>query len=119
MGPLLARFGRCRIAMPGGCAFGPRPIDLHIKAMEHLGATTTQDRGDLLLSGTLQGAIFDLAQASGAPASLSALGLPADAIEAVARTAAGQTYANPVPLDAERLRVMLQAAHRGDRRSQG
>ena len=66
-------------------------------------------------SGGVAGAIFDLAQASGAPASLAALGLPDGAIETVARTAAGQTYANPVPLDVERLRVMLAAAYRGDR----
>ncbi|MDZ4842189.1 MAG: iron-containing alcohol dehydrogenase [Hyphomicrobium aestuarii] len=61
------------------------------------------------------GAIFDLAQASGASASLAALGLPEEAIEIAARTAAGQTYANPVPLDVERLRGLLAAAYRGDR----
>ena len=38
MGPLLARFGHARVAMPGGCAIGARPIDLHLKAFEALGA---------------------------------------------------------------------------------
>ncbi|WP_272666338.1 UDP-N-acetylglucosamine 1-carboxyvinyltransferase [Providencia sp. PROV174] len=38
MGPLLARFGHCEISLPGGCAIGERPIDLHLKAMEALGA---------------------------------------------------------------------------------
>jgi len=39
LGPLLARFGRARVAMPGGDDFGPRPIDMHQKALEDLGAT--------------------------------------------------------------------------------
>jgi UDP-N-acetylglucosamine 1-carboxyvinyltransferase len=39
LGPLLARFGRARVALPGGDDFGPRPIDMHQRALEHLGAT--------------------------------------------------------------------------------
>ncbi|HEX4822325.1 MAG TPA: UDP-N-acetylglucosamine 1-carboxyvinyltransferase [Acidimicrobiales bacterium] len=39
LGPLLARFGRARVAMPGGDDFGPRPIDMHLKGLELLGAT--------------------------------------------------------------------------------
>ncbi|MEY2452160.1 MAG: UDP-N-acetylglucosamine 1-carboxyvinyltransferase [Acidimicrobiaceae bacterium] len=39
LGPLLARFGRARVAMPGGDDFGPRPIDMHLKGLEQLGAT--------------------------------------------------------------------------------
>ncbi len=38
LGPLLARFGECEVSLPGGCAIGQRPIDLHLKAMEALGA---------------------------------------------------------------------------------
>lgn len=38
LGPLLARFGHCEISLPGGCAIGARPVDLHIKALEHMGA---------------------------------------------------------------------------------
>lgn len=38
LGPLLARFGRCVVSLPGGCAIGVRPIDLHLKSMEALGA---------------------------------------------------------------------------------
>ena len=37
LGPLLARQGRARVAMPGGCAWGPRPVDLHLRGMELLG----------------------------------------------------------------------------------
>ena len=44
MGPLLARFGHARVAMPGGCAIGSRPIDLHLKGFEAMGATIVQNR---------------------------------------------------------------------------
>src|SRR6201987_2306922 len=45
LGPLLARCGRARVSLPGGCAIGARPIDLHIKGLERLGAKITQDHG--------------------------------------------------------------------------
>ncbi len=38
LGPLLARFGICKVSLPGGCAIGQRPIDLHLKALEMMGA---------------------------------------------------------------------------------
>src|ERR1700730_5918118 len=45
LGPLVARCGTARVSLPGGCAIGARPIDLHIKGLERLGATITQDHG--------------------------------------------------------------------------
>jgi len=45
MGPLVARFGRARVALPGGDDFGPRPIDMHVKALEQLGATFATAHG--------------------------------------------------------------------------
>jgi UDP-N-acetylglucosamine 1-carboxyvinyltransferase len=45
LGPLVARSGEARVSMPGGCAIGARPIDLHIKGLERLGAKITQDHG--------------------------------------------------------------------------
>lgn len=45
LGPLLARYGRARVSLPGGCAFGPRPVDLHLKGMEKLGAEITVEHG--------------------------------------------------------------------------
>jgi UDP-N-acetylglucosamine 1-carboxyvinyltransferase len=45
LGPLVARIGQGRVSLPGGCAIGARPIDLHIKALERLGATITQEHG--------------------------------------------------------------------------
>jgi UDP-N-acetylglucosamine 1-carboxyvinyltransferase len=45
LGPLVARCGRARVSLPGGCAIGARPIDLHIKGLERLGATIVQEHG--------------------------------------------------------------------------
>src|ERR1700735_1258078 len=45
LGPLVARFGYARVSLPGGCAIGARPIDLHIQALEKLGATISVDHG--------------------------------------------------------------------------
>src|SRR5512142_2592969 len=45
LAPLLARFGSARVSMPGGCAIGARPIDLHLKALEALGADVEMDAG--------------------------------------------------------------------------
>jgi len=67
LGPLIARTGIARVAMPGGCAIGDRPIDLHIKGLEAMGATINYDHGYLEArspnngSGQLKGAhvVFD------------------------------------------------------------
>ena len=45
LGPLVARTGLARVAMPGGCAIGARPIDLHIKGLETMGATISYEHG--------------------------------------------------------------------------
>ena len=45
LGPLLARFGHCEVSMPGGCAIGQRPIDLHLKALEQMGAQIELKQG--------------------------------------------------------------------------
>ena len=55
MGPLLARTGYARISLPGGCAIGQRPIDLHLKGMEALGAKVQLTPGSVTLQGELTG----------------------------------------------------------------
>lgn len=45
LGPLLARFGEAKVSLPGGCAFGPRPVDLHLKGFEKLGAEISIENG--------------------------------------------------------------------------
>ncbi|NNE56673.1 MAG: UDP-N-acetylglucosamine 1-carboxyvinyltransferase [Hellea sp.] len=45
LGPLIARTGKAKVSLPGGCAIGARPVDLHLKAIEALGANITLDEG--------------------------------------------------------------------------
>src|SRR6202021_355898 len=45
LGPLMARMGVARVSLPGGCAIGARPVDLHLKALEKMGATITTSHG--------------------------------------------------------------------------
>ncbi len=50
LGPLLARFGRAKVSLPGGCAIGSRPVDQHIKGLQAMGAEITVDHGYMLAS---------------------------------------------------------------------
>jgi UDP-N-acetylglucosamine 1-carboxyvinyltransferase len=62
LGPLLARFGQARVSLPGGCAIGTRPIDLHLRAFEKLGAVVSLESGDVVArapQGRLIGADVD------------------------------------------------------------
>lgn len=63
LGPLLGRFGKAKVSMPGGCAIGTRPIDLHLRAFEKLGANVSLESGDVVATapsgGRLIGAEID------------------------------------------------------------
>jgi UDP-N-acetylglucosamine 1-carboxyvinyltransferase len=62
LGPLLARFGQAKVSLPGGCAIGTRPIDLHLKAFEQLGAVVSLESGDVVArapNGRLTGSAID------------------------------------------------------------
>ena len=62
LGPLLARFGQAKVSLPGGCAIGTRPIDLHLKAFEQLGAEVSLESGDVVArapKGRLVGNVID------------------------------------------------------------
>lgn len=61
LGPLVARFGRCRVSLPGGCAWGPRPVDLHLKGLEALGAKINVTHGyvEATCEGRLTGGTFN------------------------------------------------------------
>jgi UDP-N-acetylglucosamine 1-carboxyvinyltransferase len=68
LGPLLARAGRARVSLPGGCAIGARPIDLHLKGLERLGAEVTLSQGYVeARAARLKGAriVFDLVTVTG------------------------------------------------------
>ena len=58
LGPLLARMGQARVSMPGGCAIGTRPVDLHLKGLAQMGARIDLDGGyiDAKVAGRLRGA---------------------------------------------------------------
>ncbi len=56
LGPILARFGKARLSLPGGCEIGQRPIDLHLAALRRLGAEIREEGGDILCrAGDLRG----------------------------------------------------------------
>ena len=68
LGPLLARAGRARVSLPGGCAIGARPIDLHLTGLERLGAEVTLSQGYIeARAARLKGAriVFDLVTVTG------------------------------------------------------
>ena len=51
LGPLLSRFGYAKVSMPGGCAWGPRPVNFHVDAMEQIGAETILEDGYIIAKG--------------------------------------------------------------------
>lgn len=68
LGAILARAGQATVSMPGGCAWGPRPVDQHVKALRALGAEVTEDNGnfDAKRSGDLHGTfVFELLTVGG------------------------------------------------------
>jgi len=75
LGPLVARAGWARVSMPGGCAIGARPIDQHLKSLEKMGATITQEHGYLeARAERLKGThiVFDLITVTGTENTLMA-----------------------------------------------
>ncbi|MEM1112041.1 MAG: UDP-N-acetylglucosamine 1-carboxyvinyltransferase [Pseudomonadota bacterium] len=58
LGPMLARFGRAHVSFPGGCAIGSRPVDLHLRGLEAMGASISVEEGyiNASIEGRLQGA---------------------------------------------------------------
>ncbi|MBD5771710.1 UDP-N-acetylglucosamine 1-carboxyvinyltransferase [Marinomonas colpomeniae] len=69
LGPLVSHFGRAVVSLPGGCAIGSRPVDLHLRGLEAMGATIAVDNGDIVASvdGRLKGAriFFDKVTVTG------------------------------------------------------
>lgn len=57
LGPLLARVGRAKVSLPGGCSIGARPVDMHLQAMEALGATITLEEGYVIAQAPKDGLV--------------------------------------------------------------
>ena len=73
LGPILARTGEARVSLPGGCAIGPRPIDLHLMGLERLGARIDLEDG-YVRARAPQGLVGAEIRASGCPTGRTARG---------------------------------------------
>ncbi len=89
LGPLLGRFGAVKVSLPGGCAWGPRPVDYHLKGMEALGATIELEGGYILARGkSLKGAEIEFDHSSvGATGNLLMAAVLADGITTIKNAA--------------------------------
>lgn len=96
MGPMLARLGKAKVSLPGGCAIGPRPIDLHLHGFEGLGAEVRTEHGYVLATATrLRGGEFSLAGKAG-----SSVGATCNVLMAAA-LAEGKTILRGVAMEPE------------------
>jgi UDP-N-acetylglucosamine 1-carboxyvinyltransferase len=111
LGPMVARRGQARISMPGGCAIGPRPIDLHLKGLAALGASISLANGDVVAKappGGLRGATVFL----GGPFGSTVLGtanIMSAATLARGRTVIESAACEPEVVDLGRLLVSMGA----------
>ena len=64
LGPFLSRFNYAEVSLPGGCAWGPRPVNYHLQAMEALGAEVDLSDGMIIAKGNLKGALIDFERSS-------------------------------------------------------
>ena len=64
LGPFMSRFDKATVSLPGGCAWGPRPVDFHIKALEKMGAKITLKDGNIICEGKLRGAVIKFSKKS-------------------------------------------------------
>ena len=64
LGPLLARYHQAKVSLPGGCAIGTRPVDIHISGLRQMGATINIEHGDIVATGRLNAAHIRLPQAT-------------------------------------------------------
>src|SRR3989339_418790 len=104
LGPLVARYGRARVSLPGGCAWGPRPVDLHLKGLEALGAQIKNDHGYIEARAKyLVGATFEFDKVSvGATAQLvmaATLARGVSRLVAAATLAGGSLRIENCPID--------------------
>lgn len=87
LGPLTARYGEAKVSLPGGCAWGPRPVDLHLKVLEALGAEIILDGGYVIArSKKLNGAKFHF--------DISSVGATGNAIMAASLAAGTSLFTN-------------------------
>ena len=59
LGPFMSRFNTATVSLPGGCAWGPRPVDFHIKALKEMGANIVLKDGNIICNGKLKGGLIE------------------------------------------------------------
>lgn len=115
LGPLTASRGQARVSMPGGCAIGDRPVDIHLRGMEALGAEVTLDEGDIVVTaprGGLRGATIFL----GGPFGSTVLGtanVMSAAVLATGTTVIESAACEPEIVDLAALLTSMGASIRG------
>ena len=114
LAPLLARFGRARVSLPGGCAIGTRPIDLHLAALSRLGADIDLADGyvEARAPGGLTGADFEFPAVSVGATENAMMGASLARGETVLRNAARE----PEVVDLGRCLIAMGAKTRGARK---
>ena len=115
LGPLLARRGKARVSMPGGCAIGDRPVDLHLKGLAALGAEVSLDSGDIIVTapgGRLKGATVFLGGSFG-PTVLGTANVMSAACLAEGTTIIESAACEPEVVDLARLLCAMGAEIQG------
>ena len=64
LGPFMSRFNKAIVSLPGGCAWGPRPVNFHIEALEKMGARIDLEDGNIVCEGVLKGALVEFEKKS-------------------------------------------------------
>jgi len=109
LGPLLARRGRARVSMPGGCQIGDRPVDLHLRGLEALGASIELDQGYIVATADrLRGARVFLGGQNGSTV-LGTINVMSAAVLAEGRTVIESAACEPEVVDAARLLTKMGA----------
>ena len=110
MGPLLARLGQACVSLPGGCIIGDRPVDLHLKGLQGLGANIDVEGGNMVMSvnGGLVGAEIDLRGKHG-PTVLGTDNLMMAAVLAKGRTVIESAASEPEVVDLANFLIGLGA----------
>ena len=113
LGPLLAKRGEARVALPGGCVIGPRPIDLHLRGLSALGATFSVEQGYILAATSgLRGTTVDLAGSHGSSVLATGNTMMAAAL-AQGRTVIEQAACEPEVVDLANFLIAMGARIEG------
>src|SRR4029079_1910868 len=114
LGPLLAKRGRAIVSIPGGCAIGDRPVDLHVRGLQKLGAVFHTEKGDIVgtVKGRLKGCRMYLGGAQG-PTVLGTINVMCAAALAEGETTLVGAACEPEVVDCAELLIHMGARIQG------